>query len=102
MKSAGNPVKESAEGAIISVNVQPRASRAEICGIQGDELKIRLTSPPVDDAANTQCTELIAKKLKIAKGSVEIIHGHKSRHKTVRVSCVDALTIFNTLITHEK
>ncbi len=79
---------ENADGVTFTVHVQPRASRAEICGIQNCELKVRLTAPPVDDAANTQCIELLAKRLGIAKSAVTLLHGHKSRHKTLRAAGV--------------
>ena len=78
----------NADGVTFTVHVQPRASRAEICGVHNGELKVRLTAPPVDDAANTQCVELLAKRLGMAKSNVAIIHGHKSRHKTIRVAGV--------------
>lgn len=80
----------TADGVTFTVHVQPRASRAEICGIQNSELKVRLTAPPVDDAANTQCIELLAKRLGIAKSAVTLLHGHKSRHKTLRAAGVTA------------
>lgn len=70
---------------IISVYVQPRASKNQISGIQGGELKIRLTSPPVDGAANKLCREFIADFFDVAKSSVEILSGHTSRHKRVRI-----------------
>ena len=70
---------------VVSVYVQPRASKSQICGLQGTELKIRLTSPPVDGAANKLCREFIADLLHIAKSSVEIISGETSRHKRVRI-----------------
>ena len=70
---------------ILSVYVQPRASRNQICGIQGEELKIRLTSPPVDGAANKLCREFIADIFNVSKTSVEIISGETSRHKRLRI-----------------
>ena len=70
---------------ILSVYVQPRASKNQICGIQGEELKIRLTSPPVDGAANKLCREFVADLFDIAKSSVEIISGQTSRHKRLRI-----------------
>ena len=70
---------------ILSVYVQPRASRNQICGIQGEELKIRLTSPPVDGAANKLCREFIADIFNVSKTSVEIISGGTSRHKRLRI-----------------
>jgi len=78
------------EGIVFSVHVQPRSSRCEICGPKDGELRLRLTSPPVEDAANRQCVELIAKALGVAKSRVTIKAGAKSRHKVVKVEGVDA------------
>jgi uncharacterized protein (TIGR00251 family) len=79
-------ISGTTEAAIIRLHLQPRASRTEICGFQGDELKVRVTSPPVDDAANRLCTEYFAKIFKTAKSNVSIISGHKSRHKRLQIS----------------
>ncbi|UFS70385.1 DUF167 domain-containing protein [Geomonas sp. RF6] len=76
------------DGVFFPVHVQPRASRAEICGVKEGELRLRLTSPPVEDAANKQCVELIAKALGVAKSRVSIRSGAKSRHKVVEVEGV--------------
>jgi uncharacterized protein len=89
---------ESPAGIQFNVHVQPRASRNEVCGIQGDELKLRLTSPPVDDAANKSCIEFLAKLLGVAKSRVSITSGAKSRHKTIRVTGVDGNTVRTTLL----
>ncbi|SNB45918.1 DUF167 domain-containing protein [Geobacter sp. DSM 9736] len=86
-------ISEDAEGVTFSVHVQPRASRTGICGVHDGELKIRLTSPPVDDAANRLCVEYLAKSLGIAKSSVRITAGAKSRHKTIRAEGVDSAAI---------
>ncbi len=86
-------ISDTADGATFSVHVQPRASRMEICGIQGDSLKVRLTSPPVDDAANRQLEEFIAKRLRLAKSKVSVISGSKSRHKRVLVRDMKAETV---------
>ena len=82
-------VTRTPEGLLFTVHVQPRASRSEICGPKEGELRVRLTSPPVDDAANKQCVELIAKSLGIAKSKVSIKSGAKSRHKVVIVQGVE-------------
>lgn len=79
-------ITEVADGVVIRLHLQPRASRTEICGIQGEELKVRVTSPPVDDAANRLCLEFFAKLFRLPKSSLEIISGHKSRHKRLSVS----------------
>jgi uncharacterized protein len=79
-------ITETSEGVTLRLHLQPRASKTEICGIQGDELKVRVTSPPVDDAANKLCVEFFAKMFKLPKSSVTIISGHKSRHKRLHIS----------------
>lgn len=90
-------ITEIADGVIFTVHVQPRASRNEICGVQGDELKLRLTAPPVEDAANKLCVELLAKALKVAKSRVIITAGAKSRHKTVKVEGISMEPVLSLL-----
>jgi len=70
-------------GVRLSVKLQPRASANEICAPLGDELKIKVTAPPVDAAANEALVKLLAEKLGCARNRVELVRGHTSRHKTV-------------------
>ena len=88
---------ESREGVLFTVHVQPRASRNEICGVQGDELKLRLTAPPVDEAANRLCVEFLADRLKVAKSRVTIASGSKSRHKKIKVTGINSDTLLSLL-----
>jgi uncharacterized protein (TIGR00251 family) len=76
-------LKETAGGTLLSVKLQPRASKNEIGAPLGDELKIKVTAPPVDAAANQSLIELLAETLGCSRGKVELIRGHTSRHKTV-------------------
>ena len=73
-------------GIILNLNIQPRSSKNQVCGVQDNALKIRLTSPPVDGAANKLCREFLADLLDVPKSAVEIISGETSRHKRVRVT----------------
>lgn len=79
---------ENKDGITLTVRVIPRASRSEIVGEHGDTLKIKLASPPVDGAANEELVKLLAKTLAISKSAVEIITGHASRTKTMRIEGV--------------
>ncbi|MEE8185494.1 MAG: DUF167 domain-containing protein [Thermodesulfobacteriota bacterium] len=65
--------------------IQPRASKDEVMGPCGDTLKLRLTSPPVEDKANRRCIEFLANLLGIRKSQIELIHGKKSRKKEVKI-----------------
>ena len=92
-------VTEGSGGVIVRIHLQPRASKTEICGIQGDELKVRVTSPPVDDAANRLCVDFFAKSFKLSRSAVTIISGHKSRHKRVHISGATLNDISDHLVT---
>jgi uncharacterized protein (TIGR00251 family) len=78
------------DGIILNLQIQPRASKSEVCGVQGDALKIRLTSPPVDGAANMLCCEFLAELFHVPKSAVEILSGETSRHKRVKISASDS------------
>jgi len=80
-------LQENTNGIILKVFIQPRSSKNMIAGQHGDALKIKLTAPPVDDAANKMCVQYIAKCLKIPKSSIEIISGHTSRTKRLLLRC---------------
>ena len=74
-------IQKNSNGIILKVFVQPRSSKNMIAGQHGDALKIKLTAPPVDDAANKMCVQYLAKCLKVPKSSIKIISGHTSRTK---------------------
>jgi len=73
-------------GAAFVVQVMPRASRNEVVGVQGEAIKIRLTAPPAEGAANAALIEFLAGKLGVPKRNVEIVAGSKSRRKLVAVT----------------
>ncbi len=74
------------EEIFLRLYIQPRASKNEVAGIYGgNALKIRLTSPPVEGAANAACREFIAGLLSVRKNQVEIVSGQKSRIKLVKI-----------------
>ena len=84
----GCPKITETDGAIVfDVQVVPRASRNKL-GIVGDRLKVQLTAPPVDGAANEALRAFFAKELGVPKGQVEIVRGETGRKKTLRVAGV--------------
>lgn len=83
-------IRESAGGVSFPVHVQPRASKCGVSGILNGAVKIRLTSPPVDGAANDQCIDLFAGLLKVRRRDITIVTGETSRHKIVRISGITA------------
>jgi uncharacterized protein len=75
-------------GVILDVRVIPRAARSQIAGRRGNALLVRLHAPPVDGAANAELIELFAEALGIPKRNIEIVAGHRSRTKRVRITGV--------------
>ncbi len=69
----------------LSIRLQPRASRNEVVGPQGDNLKVRLTSPPVDGKANAQLGAFLADQFKVPKSQVSLISGETGREKRIRI-----------------
>lgn len=82
-------LRSQPDGVFLSVKVQPRASRNEVGGLHGNELKVAVTAPPVDSAANEAVVELLAETLGLPRRSVSLVRGQTSRHKVFRL---DGLT----------
>lgn len=81
-------------GAAITVRVTPRASRNEIIGISDDgTVKIRLTAPPVEGAANEGLVRFLAEVLGTAPSKIEIIAGQTGKDKLITIMGMDSETV---------
>ena len=78
-------ITKTATGATFRVRVQPGASKNKIVGIREDALKIRISAPPVQGKANKVLMDFLAKELGVKKSEVEIVSGHTSRIKTIKI-----------------
>lgn len=100
-----SPVQESPEGAILTIHVQPKASKTEYAGIHGGApastpggaLKFRVAAPPVEGAANEALCAYLAKQFGIPKGHVTVQAGHASRHKRVQLRGIAASRVHEVL-----
>lgn len=70
-------------GILLHVHVQPKSAANAMAGIYGNALKIRLTAPPVDGAANQMCIKFLSKQLGLPTSALEIVSGHTGRRKQV-------------------
>ncbi|HUV50974.1 MAG TPA: DUF167 domain-containing protein [Anaerolineae bacterium] len=82
-------INKSNKGIVFKVFVQPKSSKNMIAGIYGDAIKIKLTAPPVNGAANKMCIKYLANILKIPQAKFEIISGHTSRTKHLLIKYND-------------
>lgn len=78
-------LRAQSDGTLMSIKLQPRASANEIGEPLGAELRIKVTAPPVDAAANEALVRLLADKLDCPRNRVELIRGQTSRHKVVKL-----------------
>ncbi len=70
---------------VIAVKVVPRASRDEIVGWLGGQLKVRVRAPPQDGRANRAVETLLADALDLKSSAVSVAGGFGSAQKRVRI-----------------
>ena len=90
-------LKAQPDGVLLAIKLQPRASKNEIGDALGDELRIKVTAPPVDAAANEALLRLLAETLDCPRSKVELIRGHTSRHKVVKIYGLAVLGVMTKL-----
>ncbi|MFZ4718438.1 MAG: DUF167 domain-containing protein [Ilumatobacteraceae bacterium] len=85
-----------ADGALVAVRAVPGASRAKVDGLHGDEVRIRVCSPPVDGRANDEVAEVLAEALGLRPREVVLVGGRTSRSKRFLVA-MPADVVFHRL-----
>lgn len=79
-------VRPHPSGAVLRVRAVPGASVAKVMGVQSDELRVKVCSPPVDGRANEELCELLAAVLGLRRREVEVVAGQTARSKQVLVT----------------
>lgn len=69
----------------LTVRIQPRASRDRIAALEGERVRVRVTAPPADGAANEAVRRLLAGVLGCPPSAVEILRGRTGREKVIRI-----------------
>jgi uncharacterized protein (TIGR00251 family) len=93
-------ITPSKGGATFVVKVVPRASRNEIAGTHQDLIRVRLAAPPVEGAANRALVKFLAGVLDVSNHDVEIVAGHTSRRKVIRVVGLSPQEVKTRLLPH--
>ncbi len=91
-------VRDSECGAILTVHVQPNASRTECVGVHGDALKIRLAARPVDGAANDELIRFVAEQCVVPRTNVQLQAGAEARRKRLCVKGITAQVLLARLM----
>ena len=92
-----NWLKENKNNLTINIYVVPRSSKTEIVGIYNNCLKIKLKSPPVDNAANEELIKFLSKELKLPKASIEVVSGHKQKKKMLFIKECNSSRVLSIL-----
>jgi uncharacterized protein YggU (UPF0235/DUF167 family) len=71
------------------LSVTPGASRDELVGRHGEGWKARVTAAPERGRANDAVIALLARVLRIDRGSIRVVAGHAARRKVVEIDGVD-------------
>jgi hypothetical protein len=80
---------------LLKVYLQPRSSKNEIVGPYRDGIKVKVTAPPVEGKANEALIRCLARAWEIPPSSIEILKGHYSREKTVKIEGIDGHEILD-------
>lgn len=93
-------VRETRLGLEIRLHVQPRAKRPEIAGVHNGALKVKVTAPPVNDAANRAVIECLAARLGVSQSRISILSGAKSREKVLLIQNISLEELHKKLDIH--
>jgi uncharacterized protein (TIGR00251 family) len=74
------------EEIILKIYLQPKSSKNEIMGPHRDGIKVKVTAPPIEGKANEALIRFLAKEFGVSPSCIEIIKGHHSREKTLKIS----------------
>jgi hypothetical protein len=96
-KVESSPLQITESGVLLRVHVQPRASADRLEGLHGEQLRLRLTAPPVGGAANAACIAFLAKKLGVSRSRIQLYAGEKSRDKLVHIAGLTPAQVATTL-----
>ena len=83
-------LKPNPAGVLLAIKLQPRSSKNEIGGTLGHELKVKITSAPVDGKANQAVLDFLSAELGCRRNALELVKGHTSRHKLILVRGLSA------------
>lgn len=90
-------LREHDGSVILALKVHPRARTSGFAGTLGSELKLKVTAPPVDSAANEAVLAYVAHVLGLPRRNVVLIRGATATHKWIRLDGLPALTIAERL-----
>ena len=85
-------IKEAESGIILTIKISPNSSKCEFIK-NGDDIKLKITAPPVDGKANKAVIEFLSKSFKVPKSNFEIIRGETSKEKSILIKNINTTKV---------
>jgi len=82
---AGFQLAQTRSGVAFWIHVSPRSRRPNVGGVHGGALRVAVSEPPIDGAANEGCAKALASALGIRRAAVTLDPGSTGRRKRVRI-----------------
>lgn len=98
IESNSDPIQQTPSGVNVRLYIVPRSSSNKVVGMHNGAIKVALTAPPVESAANKALMELLAELLGVPESLVSIVSGIRSRQKTVRIQGAEAKDVATKLL----
>lgn len=70
---------------ILTLYIQPNASRTEVAGLHNGALKIKIAAPPADHQANDKLLAFLRNSFRVGKKQILLRHGEHARQKVVEI-----------------
>jgi uncharacterized protein (TIGR00251 family) len=90
-------IREVEGGVVVSVKVQPNASKDRIVGKLGDQLKIAVTVAPEKGKANKVVIKVLSRLIGVKSSDIEILSGETSRDKKVFIRNITAENLYKLI-----
>ncbi len=72
-------------GVAFWIHVSARSRRPKVGGLHGDALRVAVSEPPIDGAANEGCAKALARALGVRRSAVALDPASTGRRKRVRI-----------------
>lgn len=90
-------LRQEKNGVVIQIQVLPNAKENKVVEVEGERCKIKIKAPPVDNKANVELVEFLAKMFGLAKKNVNILQGEHSKYKAVLLQSINIEVVANKL-----
>ncbi len=89
MENIFNILQSNSDGIVFSVKLVPNSSFSKIADYTQDYVRIKISSPPIENRANKELIEFCSKLFDVNKSKISIISGEKSKIKKILIKNVN-------------